>query len=360
MTNPWSLKAFIPFRRSFYRLRRDIRMAFTLRRPTREARAIVRAVRHLKAQYPARPVYGILLGEHIGDIIACEPVIGWVREQRPDALVIWVVRRSYAELLQHHPGLDLLVTVESLAAMAPLVRSGVFDVAIDLHINRKPTGIAGVVHAKAWGDPSVDFDTYMQEGSLLRALSKAAGIDQFGRQPELHVSPATRAAVDAIDLPSRYVVVHATSNDPARDWSIDNWLRLTTHVVEECGLPVVEVGLQPTLALRDSSITSMSGKLSIMETAEVIRRASFFIGVDSGPAHMANAWRRPSLILLGRFRGYDWCPYEGFFVEGKRERLFRHNGPLSEVTAARVIQRLDADELWLRLVGENRRSIKKV
>jgi heptosyltransferase-3 len=353
MISVGTLKRFIPFRPSLYRLRHRLRRRFALRPSAREARVIINTVRRLKAQHPGRPVYGILLAEHLGDIIACEPVIAWARQHQADALVVWVTGTTYASLLQEHPGLDLLLAVDSLAAIAPIVQSGVFDVAIDLHVNRKPTGVAGVIHLKSWGDPDIDFDTYLREGSLLRALSKAAGIEPFGRQPELYVSSATRSAVDALDLPSRYVVVHATSNDPARDWSIDNWLRLTEYVVRECGLPVVEVGLQPTLAVRDSSITSMSGRLSIMETAEVIRRASFFFGVDSGPAHMANACRRPSLILLGRFRGYEWCPYEGFFVEGKRERLFRHNGPLSEVTAARVIQRLNADELWLRLVGEN-------
>lgn len=360
MTEARSLKRFIPFRRTFYRLRLHVRRRLALRRSEREARAIVSAVRKLKAEHPGRPVHGILLVEHMGDIIACEPVIGWVREHHPNALIVWVTKPSFAELVREHPELDLLVTVESLAAVAPLVRSHVFDVAIDLHINRKPTGVADVVHMKAWGDPDVDFDTYAREGSLLRALTKAGGIEQFARQPKLHVSSATCSAVDAIALPPRYVVVHATSNDPARDWSIDEWLRLIKYVVEECGLPVVEVGLQPTLALRDSSIISMSGRLSIMETAEVIRRASFFIGVDSGPAHMANAWRRPSLILLGRFRGYDWSPYEGFFAERKRERLFCHDGPLSDVTAGRVIERLKADELWLHLVGESSRSTEKV
>ena len=317
----------------------------------REARAVVRAVRRLKEQHPGRPVFGILLTEHVGDIIACEPVIGWVRGQRTDALIVWVTRTTYAPLLQEHPGLDMLLAVESLAAITPIVRSAVFDVAIDLHINRKPTGVPDVLHTKAWGDPDIDFDTYLREGSLLRALAKAAGIEQFGRQPNLYVSAATRSAVDKLGLPSQYVVVHPTSNDPARDWSIDEWARLINYVVDECGLPVVEVGLQPALAVREPMVTSLAGRLSIMETAEVIQRASFFIGVDSGPAHMANAWRRPSLILLGRFRGHDWLPYEGFFVEHSSERLLRHPEALATLSAARVIERLKLNDAWAQLVN---------
>jgi heptosyltransferase-3 len=349
MTGVWSLKRFTPLRRSLFQLRSNLRRRFALRPSASVARATIRAVQDLKARNPGRPVYGILLVEHIGDIIACEPVIGWAREQCADAVVVWVTRTSYAPLLEEHPGLDLLLTVESLASIAPIVRSGVFDVAIDLHINWKPTGVADVVHIKEWGDPAIDFDTYVREGSLLRALSKAAGIEQFGRQPTLYVSSETRSAVNKLRLPPQYVAVHVASNDPARDWSIDEWLRLTKFVIEECGLPVIEVGLRPILSAREPSVASLAGKLSIMETAEVIRRASFFIGVDSGPAHMANALRRPALILLGRFRGCDWSPYEGFFLVPSSQRLLRHGEQLATLSAARVIERLRLDGEWRRL-----------
>jgi len=350
MTSGPALTPTMKLRRRFYDFRQRLRRRFALRHSAREARTVIRAVRRLKAENQGRPVYGILLAEHIGDIMACEPIIAWARRQRADALVVWVIRRSYAEVLEEHPGLDLLLTVESLASIASIVRSGVFDVALDLHINRKPTGVADVAHVKSWGDPRIDFDTYVREGSLLRALSKAAGIEPFGEQPSLYVSASTRSAIDKLELPPRFVIVHAMSNDPARDWSIDRWLSVMKYVVEECGLPVFEVGLRTALGLQQPALTSLCGRLSIMETAEVIRRASFFIGIDSGPAHMANAWRRPSLILLGRFRGQDWRPYEGFFAEHASERLLRHPDALSTLPAERVIERLRGDAEWVRLI----------
>jgi len=316
----------------------------------REARTTGKAVLGLKRKHPGRPVYGVLLTEHLGDIIASEPVIGWIHQRAPDALVVWVIGARYAELLADHPALDALLQVQSLAAVAPIVRSGVFDVAVDLHINRKPTNVRDVVHMKAWGDPTVDFDTYLEEGSLLRALTKAGGIEQFSRAPQLYVPSAARAKVDSLGLPSRFVVVHTSSNDPARDWSIDNWVRLVGYIADERGLPVFEIGLQSPVADRVTSITSLAGRLSIMETAEVIRRASYFIGIDSGPAHMANVWRTPSLILLGRFRGHDWCPYEGFFRSDGLERLLRHEGPVSTLSLSAVVERLERDHEWASLI----------
>jgi ADP-heptose:LPS heptosyltransferase len=300
-------------------------------------------------------VYGILLTEHIGDVIACEPVIGWAHDKAPNALVVWIIGTRYAELLQNHPRLDALFTVDSLAAIAPIIRSGVLDVAIDLHINRKPTDVPNVLHMKAWGDPSIDFDTFVREGSLLRALTKAAGIEQFSHAAHLYVPASAQAKVDSLGLPSRFVVVHPTSNDPTRDWSMDEWARLTQYIADDCRLPIVEIGLEPKIGQRPPSIVSVAGSLSIMETAEVIRRAAYFIGIDSGPAHMANALRTPSLILLGRFRGHDWCPYEGYFRERADARLLRHKEPVAALSAGAVIERLRGDHEW-RVLAEEPRS----
>ena len=61
----------------------------------------------------------------------------------------------------------------------------------------------------------------------------------------------------------------------------------------------------------------MCGKLSLIETAEVINRAQIFIGIDSGPAHMANAMKVKSIILLGKYREItNYMPFSGNFANG--------------------------------------------
>jgi len=347
-----SLKRFIPFRRRLYALRERARHYASKLEAARDARAAVREIRRFKAADPSRDVCGILLVEHLGDIIACEPVIRWVRAHYPASRVVWVVKPGYAPLLTAHPGVDAVITVRSLASVASIVRSGVLSMAIDLHVNNKPTGIPGVVHTKAWGNPQVDARSYLHEASLLGAFSKAAGIEELSGAAEMYLPAGTKTVVDRLDLPPRFVAVHTTSNDSARDWPISEWLELVTYVTSECGLAMVEVGLAATLPADQPSVISLCGKLSVVETAEVIRRAGFFIGVDSGPAHMANVWRRPSLILLSRFHGHDWRPYEGFFAEHSNERLLRHPERLSTLPAARVIERLRHDDQWTQFVNE--------
>jgi len=102
---------------------------------------------------------------------------------------------------------------------------------------------------------------------------------------------------------------------------------------------------------------SLCGKLSIIETAELVRRSAFFVGVDSGPAHMANAWRRPALLLFGRFNGSDtFNPYEGYYLEATETAILRYPGPLREQQVSTVIAALEASPIWQETHGHRRRD----
>lgn len=326
-------------------LRRARRAAIRLKARVR-AQMLIRHLRRLKSTHSRRTFCGILLVEHIGDIIACEPVISWVKRQYPDALVAWIVKAKYSEILSAHPDLDAVVTVDSLLSVASVVRSGVFDVALDLHVNRKPTEIPSIVHAKTWGDPSVTAGNYYEHGTLLHALTKSAGISVPSAAPRMHIPRETAKSIDRLSLPTRFVAIHRTSNIEEKDWSTSEWRTLVTHIISNSGMHVIEVGLDASPLLENPKFISLCGRLSLLETAEVIRRAAFFIGVDSAPAHMANAWRRPAMVLFsGGWLG-DWSPYDGFFAEEGSAQFLRPPGLLREVPASRVIAELDASRIW--------------
>jgi heptosyltransferase-3 len=76
----------------------------------------------------------------------------------------------------------------------------------------------------------------------------------------------------------------------------------------------------------------MCGKLSLLQLGELIRRSSGFIGIDSGPAHFANAFKCPSVILLGHYLNYKrYMPYNGFLRENAQEMLLYWDGPARDI-----------------------------
>lgn len=324
-------------------------------RAARKASSVIARLAKMKAANSGREFVGILLIEHIGDIIACEPIVEQMKTDHPTAFLVWVVKRQYAALLQSHPRVDAVVVVNSLLSVERVVESRIFDVAVDLHVNSRPTEVRGRKYQKRSGDPAIDLETYIGKGSLLRSFSLAAGIEPRSAAPTMYVPKGAVRAIDGLSLPDNFVVVHATPNYGDKDWSASKWRDLVRHIADHYETQVIEIGLESVIELEHPRFMSLCGKLSIIETAELIRRAAFFVGVDSGPAHMANASRRPGLLLFGRFFGSDtFNPFDGYYREAAETVILRHPGLLREQPASAVIAALEASPMWRETHGHRR------
>src|SRR5205823_386355 len=84
---------------------------------------------------PGRDFIGIALVEHIGDIVACEPVAAHLRHEHPGAYLVWVVREPYRQLIDSNPQIDHTVAVSCVAEWVYLSKTRLFDRAMDLHLD---------------------------------------------------------------------------------------------------------------------------------------------------------------------------------------------------------------------------------
>lgn len=324
------------------RVREQLSRVVLKRRLAAQAEPVLERLNSLKKRTPGRKLCGILLAEHIGDIVACEPIIPWLRSQYPTDVLVWVTCPAYVGLLKHHPQLDAVEEIGSITVCGPIVQSGVFDRVVDLHIHLKPCAVFRLDYMKKWGNPEIDIGNYYCHGALLEAMSLGAGLARIEGQPHLTLPPEVSKKVDSLGLPSGFVVIHARSNDESRDWNDQNWNVLADLLVGQFGLPVIEVGLKPVLSERRKGVLNLCGKLSLVETAEVIRRAAVFFGIDSGPAHFANAFNVPSVILLGRFRQFQrYMPYTGFLRNHAETMIIQWDGPVLGIPVSEVLRHLE-------------------
>ena len=159
----------------------------------------------------------------------------------------------------------------------------------------------------------------------------------------MFIPPAVVGRVDRLGLPERFVAVHALSNEEARNWQPAKWRELVARLIDEQGLAVVEVGLRPVASDARAGYVDLCGRTTVVETAEVLRRAQLFIGVDSGPAHLANGVGVPGVVLLGHFRGFTrYVPYDGGYGDGTVATLIHHEGPVAGVAVKEVLERAAA------------------
>jgi ADP-heptose:LPS heptosyltransferase len=243
----------------------------------------------------------------MGDIVACEPVARYLKNRSPNAYIIWSVKQPYRELLDSNPYIDAVLVLHCLSERIKLEKIGLFDEVIDLHFQDRRCSLCSNP-AQKFNHSGVSLKNSYNFGSLLNAISISAGLPKLDIPPQIYIPLKVVQRVDQLDIPKNFVVVHTKSNNLEKDWPLDKWLAFVDLVTKR-GVAVIEVGLVPTLST-GANIISLAGKLSILETAEVIRRASLFVGIDSGPAHLANSLSKHAIILMARYLG--WNIYDPF------------------------------------------------
>lgn len=291
-------------------------------------------LRLLKSRLGNRQLVAIILSEQMGDIIACEPVSREVRQRHPDAYILWVVKEPFADLVRYNPNLDGFLVEKCPGERVQLLRSGIYDQFYNLHISHRKCKYCPEDPVNPTADRiGLTFDNYYHRGDLLYMFSQAAGLPPMTDEPRMYIPETIKQAVKARELPTQPIVIHCQSSHVARDWPASNWNKLVDWLLATYPYPVVEVGLTPTIRTTNPRFVNLCGQLNLLETAEVIQQARLFIGIDSGPAHMANAAGVTGILLLGKLYDFvDYLPYSGRYKRGEGVTILNNFGhPCAEL-----------------------------
>lgn len=294
--------------------------------------------KRLRKASPAPRLVLISMFEHMGDIVAAEPIVRYLRKDLEHDYLIWCIRTPYKELAIANPFVDDVLEVHCAAEWGFLKKWGVFDKSFDLHIiPRQCSGCRVSVESDA-SRLGIDSTNYFHLGSLLEVFCTIAGIPAIDESPRVYISGSVKESIDRRSLPDRFLAVHCKSEEPAKDWPQESWLELCHRVGDELGIWVIEVGLSPVIKQPGlPGYLSFCGELSILQTAELIRRAKVFVGIDSGPAHLAHSVQTPGIILLGKYLSFDqYMPYSGRFSRREGCRILRSDESVAAIPVDRV------------------------
>jgi len=302
--------------------------------------------RHLKKSGVSaahRKVIVISQVVHLGDIVACEPIVRQIRSENPQAFIVFALHRDYRELADSHPEINHVLPLICVSEWTKFASLGLFSRIIDLNIYGRACEICGFPWYKAGGNQGVTVDNYYNQNNLLGSYSKSVGLFTLLDGPKVFPRVNDIADVNILGLSQRFVALHAGSNEGDRELLVSDWKAVIKHINDCWGLPVVEIGLKQLVIAADDKVNrSLCGKLSILKSAEVIRRSILYLGSDSGPAHLANAVGTYGIIVLGHYRHFrNYMPYSGDYANGVRCSVLHHDGPVSEIQIERIIEAID-------------------
>lgn len=105
------------------------------------------------------------------------------------------------------------------------------------------------------------------------------------------------------------VVLHPGPSWPVREWPSQRWCELASIISARMPALIIKIGTDRDSMSRVrpfgliSNAVDWTNQLDVMEIAALIEQASVFIGIDSGPLHIAGVLRVPSVGLFGPISG---------------------------------------------------------
>lgn len=291
---------------------------------------------------------------HHGDVLLASPVVSVLKRHVPHAGVDALVYSDTREMLEGHPALDRLFTVDrrwrELSAVQRIREEGRLLMALrraryDLlvHLSEHPRGawlarLLGCRHsvAPAYGGRSrfwkrsfthlfalpLNARRHMVEWNLdaLRRLGLDPGPSE--RNLVMRPNPESEAAVDRALLEQgieagRFLLWHAPSRWSFKCWPADRTAAAIDALAQR-GLRVVLTAapverelelVRQIVSLTVSKPVDLSGRLSLDMLAALALRARLFVGVDSAPMHIAAAVGTPVVALFGPSGEAEWGPW---------------------------------------------------
>lgn len=292
----------------------------------------------------------IIKPSSMGDVIHALPVAHAIKRVYPDSKIGWVIQTGLESFLESDPSIDEIIRISipstsdphagksayfsaALATVNEMLRlrkhfaTNRYDIALDLHASFRSGLISktnpgclryGLADAK-------ELNTYFQDYLIeadpvkphavdknLACLSKFE-IEESSEDFFVSISPEeieiADRFLDSLKLPVGRALVYA--NPAARwktkMWTVESWARLTEMMIDKLNAVVLFGGGSSDRPHIDAILSginlehahNIAGKLKPIQSAAIQTKCAAYVGVDSGPMHVAAFLGLPVIALFG-------------------------------------------------------------
>lgn len=259
-----------------------------------------------------RPVALVLRALYLGDLLTGLPALTLLRRALPEHHIVLAAPAAVGDLARWSGSIDALTPAAELSPLDAAPRGA--DVAIDLHgsgpASRDLLAATRPRRLVAYHGGHHDWRADEHEVSRwCRLVGEAfdVGPPWPGVSGLLPVPPAGSDAAG----PAGRTVVHPGAKAAARRWPARRYVRVAAELAR-AGHDVVVTGgpgeekLAADIA-RAAGVPALTG-LSLPDLLVLIARARLVVCGDTGIAHVASAYRTPSVVLFGPVPPAQWGP----------------------------------------------------
>jgi len=289
----------------------------------------------------------IIKPSSLGDIIHTLPLVHAIKRCKPESSLGWVVQRGFSDLLERDPAIDRVYLIDISSTSDPMAGRNAYsqafketmislwhlhgelarsyDTVLDLHASFR----SGLIGLAATGAQRIGFkdarelNTLFQHrviavpGSVDHALEKNllfashCGCQTVDDDYHICSNEADQEAVASflrgknISSQRRIIYANPAARWQTKFWPKEYWAQLADCVYENGNVLVFSGSghdctfIGSITALMHSPPVVAAGHFSLPETVALLKQSSLYVGLDSGPMHMAAMASVPVVALFG-------------------------------------------------------------
>lgn len=308
----------------------------------------------------------IIKPSSLGDIVHTLPLVHCLKRCLPDCFIGWIVQDAFAGLLERDPAVDMIYPVTVVSTSDPqagknaytkaglqllstlrklrnIYRDQSYDTVFDLHGSLK-SGLLALTNpgGKRIGfagarelNPLFQHQTIPVPRHIEHALDKNSCFARYFKcqvdQSDYHMccSDEDRRIVasfvreNGINSDDQIIYANPAARWRTKFWPAERWAELADNCRQQGQVMIFGGSAHDTayIATITGTMTTepvvAAGLLSLSQSVALIQRSALYVGLDSGPMHMAALSGIPVVALFGPTHPSRVGPY------GVKHRIVR-------------------------------------
>lgn len=272
----------------------------------------------------------------IGDVVLATGLVEKLHRFYPDAAIDFLVRKGNESLLTNHPYLRTVLIwekkdgkYENLLKLFSRIRKTRYDKVINI----QRFAATGILTAFSKAKQKIGFDknpfSFLFDDTIKHVISKdglakheiernnqliSSFTDDIPEKPRLHPSVQDFEAVKSF-TPDRYITISPASVWFTKTYPATKWVAFLNQVPAEYKIYLLggpddaELAESIKNSTSNSRVVNLSGKLSFLQSAALMKTAAMNYVNDSAPMHFASAMNAPvSAVYCSTLPSFGFGP----------------------------------------------------
>lgn len=277
--------------------------------------------------------YLIIRFSSIGDVVLTSPVIRCLKKEYPDAIIHYITKKAYENIVNTNPAIDKVYTIEKeIDEITDQLKAENYDFIIDLHHNLRTLRLKRRLKAPSTAFPKENLNKLLLTQLKINRMPDVHIVDRYfeaveplnvkndGNGLDFFIPPSDEVDLTSMGISSPFIAIAIGAQFATKRLPL---AQLKT-LISKINLPVALLGgpsdqdEAAELVKTFPTLIDFTGKINLNQSASILKQASKVVTHDTGLMHIASAFQVPIISIWGNtvpaFGMYPYIPKKNVLI----------------------------------------------